>query len=251
MLIIWASQMWQTAPLPVWSPADLFASGEQGIWGDVQDISTLFQDTAGTVPVTATGQRVARINDKSGRGNNGVQATVAAQPIYRFDSSIGKYYLEFDGVDDRLVFPVTLSAIFDRLTVARQETWTANDQLWSQGSTGSPELRQFTASPGLRIIGPVTTMPTNNGLIVGTTGLITELLNGTASNVSLQINNNTPTTSTSTGFAAPTSLALGARTGGTLAGNFRVYEFVVTNNLLAANLLEWKNYAASRYGITL
>lgn len=35
---------------------------------DVSDISTLFQDTAGTVPVTTDGQTVKRINDKSGNG---------------------------------------------------------------------------------------------------------------------------------------------------------------------------------------
>ena len=35
------------------SPAVLFASGEQGVWYDPSDFTTLFQDSAGTTPVTA------------------------------------------------------------------------------------------------------------------------------------------------------------------------------------------------------
>lgn len=47
------------------TPAPLFASGEEGVWLDPSDTSTLFQDTAGTTPVTAPGQTVALALDKS------------------------------------------------------------------------------------------------------------------------------------------------------------------------------------------
>lgn len=47
------------------SPASLFASGEQGAWYDPSDLSTMFQDSAGTTPVTAVGQPVGLILDKS------------------------------------------------------------------------------------------------------------------------------------------------------------------------------------------
>ena len=56
-------------------PRSLFASGEQGIWLDPSDFSTLFQDAAGTTPVTALGQPVGKILDKSGRGNHATQST--------------------------------------------------------------------------------------------------------------------------------------------------------------------------------
>ncbi|MCF7725789.1 hypothetical protein [Sulfitobacter sp. M22] len=46
-------------------PASLFANGEQGAWYDPSDLSTLFQDAAGTVPVTAAGQPVGLMLDKS------------------------------------------------------------------------------------------------------------------------------------------------------------------------------------------
>jgi hypothetical protein len=48
-----------------WSPTQLFAAGEQGAWYDPNDFATLFQDTAGTTPVTAAGQAVAKMLDKS------------------------------------------------------------------------------------------------------------------------------------------------------------------------------------------
>ena len=37
------------------SPADLFSAGEQGAWYDPSDLSTLFDDSAGTTPVSAPG----------------------------------------------------------------------------------------------------------------------------------------------------------------------------------------------------
>lgn len=43
----------------------LFASGEEGAWYDPSDLSTLYQDAAGTIPVTAVGQAVGRMLDKS------------------------------------------------------------------------------------------------------------------------------------------------------------------------------------------
>ena len=83
------------------NPASLFAAGEEGAWYDPSDFSTMFQDTAGTIPVTATGQSVFRINDKSGRGHYLAQATATKQPTLQQDSD-GKYYLQFDGTNDSL-----------------------------------------------------------------------------------------------------------------------------------------------------
>lgn len=43
----------------------LFANGEQGAWYDPSDLTTLFQDAAGTTPVTAVEQPVGLMLDKS------------------------------------------------------------------------------------------------------------------------------------------------------------------------------------------
>lgn len=46
------------------TPISLFSLGEQGAWYDPSDLSTLFQDSAGTTPVTAVGQPVGLMLDK-------------------------------------------------------------------------------------------------------------------------------------------------------------------------------------------
>ncbi|MFP5511103.1 MAG: hypothetical protein ACLGIP_18440 [Alphaproteobacteria bacterium] len=86
------------------SPFGLFKSSEPGVWLDPSDLSTLFQDDAGTTPVTAAGQSVGLVLDKSGRGNHAKQATAAKRPIYQVDSD-GRGYLSFDGTDDALITP--------------------------------------------------------------------------------------------------------------------------------------------------
>lgn len=65
----------------LFSPLSLFASGEQGVWYDPSDITTMFQDAAGTTPVTAVEQPVGRILDKSGRGNHATQPTGTKRPV--------------------------------------------------------------------------------------------------------------------------------------------------------------------------
>lgn len=80
----------------------LFANGEQGFWYDPNDLSTMFQDAAGTVPVTGVGQPVGLIRDKSGRNNHAHQTTSASRPILRQNAVTGANYLEFDGSDDFL-----------------------------------------------------------------------------------------------------------------------------------------------------
>jgi len=62
--------------------------------------ATMFQDSAGTTPVTTDGDPVGKILDKSGRGNHASQATAAKRPLYK--TSGGLHWLQFDGVDDRV-----------------------------------------------------------------------------------------------------------------------------------------------------
>ena len=63
------------------NPLTWFASGEQGAWYDPSDLTTLFQDSAGTIPVTAVEQPVGLMKDKSGRNNHASQATSGNRPI--------------------------------------------------------------------------------------------------------------------------------------------------------------------------
>jgi hypothetical protein len=82
------------------APLDLFASGESGAFYDPSDMSTLFQDAAGTIPVTGPGDPVGQMLDKSGNGFHASQDVSASRPTYQTDGTL--HWLEFDGVDDWL-----------------------------------------------------------------------------------------------------------------------------------------------------
>ena len=68
-------------------PAALFAAGEQGVWYDPSDYSTLFQDSAGTTPCTAGEQAVGLMLDK------------------RVSAGTGYWSGYFDGTGDYLTVP--------------------------------------------------------------------------------------------------------------------------------------------------
>lgn len=68
----------------------LFNADEPGVWYDFSDTSTLFQDTAGTTPVTTPGQTVGLMLDKSGNDFHATQATAAARPAYGIVPETGR-----------------------------------------------------------------------------------------------------------------------------------------------------------------
>jgi hypothetical protein len=78
----------------------LFLSSDIGDFGYARTTGKLWQDTAGTTPVTASGDPVARMD-----GERGVlslrQSTGAARPLYNLTSSL--HSLSFDGAAQWLV----------------------------------------------------------------------------------------------------------------------------------------------------
>ena len=90
--------------MTIFYPTALFASGEKGVWFDANDRSTLFQDAAGTIPVTATGQKVGKWLDKSGNNNHATQSNIAFQPTYQIDDE-GNPNVTFSGSYTQLVTP--------------------------------------------------------------------------------------------------------------------------------------------------
>ena len=77
----------------------LFGAGEQGAFyiprPVVNGTQALFQDAAGTVPVTADGDPVGRMLDQSGNGNHAIQTVSADRTVYDVNSSME--YLAFNG----------------------------------------------------------------------------------------------------------------------------------------------------------
>ena len=103
------------SPADVFTPASLFAGGIAGAWYGPSDLSTLFQDSAGTTPVTTAGQPVGRMLDKSGRANHATQATAAARPTYQ----TGPARATLDKVDDRLSVTVPVGGFTGTMEIGR------------------------------------------------------------------------------------------------------------------------------------
>jgi len=109
--------MMQSGGAVPFSIADLFASSEAGAWYGPSDIDTLFQDSAGTTPVTTAGQPVGLMLDKSGRANHATQATAAARPTYQ----TGPARAKFDKVDDRLIVTVPAGGFTGTMVLATDQ----------------------------------------------------------------------------------------------------------------------------------
>ena len=96
----------------------LFSANEQGAFyvpkPIVNGTQALFQDAAGTTPVTADGDPVGLMIDQSGNGNHAIQTVSGSRPVYRTDGEL--HWLEFDGVDDNLAH--TYSSGTSNLTLA-------------------------------------------------------------------------------------------------------------------------------------
>jgi hypothetical protein len=90
-------------PWVTFLPKDLFISGEKGVWYDPSDITTLFQDVAGNIPVTASGQTVALMKDKSGNNAHATQSTAGSRPTFTIYPGTTYGYLNFDGTNDFMV----------------------------------------------------------------------------------------------------------------------------------------------------
>ena len=105
----------------------------------------LFQDSAGTTPVTALGQSVGRILDKSGKGNHAIQATSASRPTLQARANLLTYSEQFDNV----AWGKTGSTVTANATTAPDGTTTA-DKLVEDTSTGQHRVLQaITVSSGV------------------------------------------------------------------------------------------------------
>lgn len=65
------------------TPSQLFDNGADGVWYDPSDLTTMFRDEAGTMPVTSDGDPVGLILDKSQGTSTGPQLV----PDYSFNDS--------------------------------------------------------------------------------------------------------------------------------------------------------------------
>lgn len=224
----------------------LFAGGKQGVWYDPSDMSTLFQDVAGTIPVTKDGDPVALMRDKSGNNNHATQTVSAARPVYKTDGAL--HWLSFDGVDDYFLAyysPYLTQPAILALAVQLIELTTA--RVLVSGSSSS-NRHQIDASPspsaGFSVVsgGSVSARVLANVL---DKNVIVAKLNATSSNLSI----NNISSSISLDSSATNRFLLGGLFVAGFYANMRFYGGVHVSS--ATDTVELKSYLATKSGVTL
>lgn len=236
------------------------------MWLDPSDLTSLFQDDAGTTPVAANNDPVGKCNDKSGNGNHIAQATAGARPLYMTGS--GLHWIDFDGVDNfldqvTLIEAVLTSTTFDMVVAAQADevttnaadaTFYDNDCIWSHGANG--EIGLAFKSTGKILLG------NNDGSIdvaeddytIGTP-FVCHIRHDGAGNISLTLNSRTTVTvasGTTSGFAGRI-LRFGVRYNATAPfTDLRLYGVIAKQTLFTAGeLTSVKAYLAAKAGVTL
>lgn len=135
------------------NPASLFANGEEGVWYDPSNLSSMKQNSDGTTAV-AVGDPVGYIEDQSGNGNTAIQATSAKRPTLR--KSSGLYYLEFDGAQGLATSSTVDFTGTDSMTICAGVTKSTLDtsviselSVNVTGNSGSFRLAAISTSEGL------------------------------------------------------------------------------------------------------
>ena len=83
-------------PAGAFNPASLFASNENGYFYNINDLSTVYEDTAGTTLQATAGGRVGKILDKSGNNKHAVAISdIARGYLYEYPESGVLSFLEY------------------------------------------------------------------------------------------------------------------------------------------------------------
>jgi len=227
-------------------PRSLFA-GEVGGLYDVSDTATLFQDDAGTIPVTAVGQSVAFVGDKSGNGSHLTQSNPSRRPTYQVDGA-GRPYLLFDGVDDGLSVSLNLGFPYDRVSAISQLTWSVNKRVMCVG--GSNLLKQASPSPGIAVQDGIGGVVESASLPIGANGVVTERHAAGASALAV---NNEPYSLGDAGSTAPIGpFSIGSDPAGNNASSIRLYAVLIRNgSLRSSDIARLRTWMGKRSGLTL
>lgn len=143
----------------------LFASGEQGAWYDPSDFSTMFQDSAGTTPVTAVEQPVGLMLDKrlglargpeivvNGDFTSGTTGWTGTGAGVTISSVAGRLRLEtaFANGHATQTVPTVAGRAYEISFVWWGTSNPSSNTLASFSATISPALNATSPAPGTRI----------------------------------------------------------------------------------------------------
>lgn len=185
---------------------------------------------------------------KSLPGNHATQATTASKPILRQSGAL--YYLEFDGVDDRLNTLQAVAQPFDRVSGLRQLNWTLGNILLGAAMGDYGTLYQSDTTPRLRLYsgaaGPRTAAATP---AIGTDAVVTERFDGVNSRIAV---GDAAYVVENAGSVAASALTIGSRGAGTLPVNFRFYGLTMIGRALTdAETANLRSYIATKSGAIL
>ena len=242
------------------SPSALFANGEEGGWYDPSKLSSMKQNSDGTVDAVVDSP-VGYIEDQSGNGNTAIQATSDKRPTLRQAGSL--YYLEFDGANDCLATSAIDFTGGDQMSVfaGAAKTASANQvvaELSSSISSNNGSFRLFGSSTIWRYSSKGTSIVNGTASDYGIPS--TSVLSATSDISADQLTFNVdgvqeanPTSDQGTGNYGNYALNIGSRDNGAslpLTGN--IYGLVVRNVVSSADdIASMESYMATKSGVTL
>lgn len=229
-------------------------------WFDFSDITTLFQNSTRTTPVTTDAQPIGGVADKSGAGNHATQTTDAKRPTYKANITNGKSISRYNNTPF-LDFPWAYTLTAETVFVVMSFTPTGGgqfDRIFTQ-SDASDDY----ATPGQYI--PMLRNATNTAIASFTNGAARASIPVTASTPIIFVSHHSGTTLTNRYNGAngtPYSFALNkAFTRGRLGGSLEaapasfftgdICEVIAYNVALdSTQIANVETYLAAKWGIS-
>lgn len=224
-------------------------------WYDFSDVATLFTDSARTAPITADGNVIGGVTDKSGSGNHLAQMTTGNKPLYKTNIQNGLSAALFDGADDFLSLAGTIgignnvtfflvvrqnSAATQRNTIFGQNN-TANAMQVELGSLGSSQYSFGTIVPGSFVANA------SSGSASNKARLWVYVRNGAGANHSIYCDQNAKTLvdNTADSYTANSSQELGRRASGSQLFSGYLFDVLIyTETLSATDINRVSDYLA-------
>lgn len=235
------------------SPADLFDSSTGGAWYDPSDLSTLFQDDAGTTPVTTDGDLVGRIEDKSGNGNHITQSNSGLRPVYKTDGTL--HWIEFSGAHldkSDMVFHSTPQAWSFFIAMRASNAPSSGEAPFSFGSSSSRQSGiVFQENSGIQPF-PVTRPSWDVGSDIVLSNI--QYADSSSDTVSKNDGSDAGVASGSLSTATDTytnPISVGRRHVGDVRMDFRMYGLIIVEGVVGSSDLQsskdWLNGKCSAY----